>query len=301
VKVFLTGATGVMGRQAAAALRAAGHAVGGLARTPEKALELSAAGVRPVVASLFDGAALADAFSGYDAVCNLATHMPIGMHGVLPGAWRSQDRIRMEGSRAVALAAKRAGVLRLVQESVSYLYADGGEQWLDEDSPLMVTRATEPAAVAETNAAAFSCAHRVAVVLRFGHIIGDDPMTRRRLARARAGQAFGIGDPQGWTHLLHPEDVGTAIVAALHAPGGAYNVGAEPVRRSLVTEAFAAAAGQQRTAYLPRLLVRLAGERLEPLTRSHRISSARFSDHTGWLPLHSRFSPGWLQDALVAA
>lgn len=301
MKVFLTGATGVMGRQAAGALRAAGHVVGGLARTPEKARDLSAAGVRPVVASLFDPDALAEAFTGYDAVCNLATRIPVGLSGAMPGAWRVNDRIRTEGSRAVAQAAKQAGVLRLVQESVSFLYSDGGDEWLDEQSPLMVTRATEPAAQAETNAAAFACAHRVAVVLRFGNIVGDDPFTRWRLARARSGRSFGMGDPSGWAHLVHPHDVGTAVVAALHAPGGVYNVGAEPVRRAAFVEAFAAVSGRPRAAYLPRMLARLAGERLEPLTRSHRISSELFGARTGWVPVHSRFSAGWLEDALVAA
>jgi nucleoside-diphosphate-sugar epimerase len=301
VKVFLTGATGVMGRQAAGALLAAGHVVGGLARTPEKARVLSAAGVRPVMASLFDSDALAKAFAGYDAVCNLATRMPVGLSGALPGAWRVNDRIRTDGSRAVAQAAKQAGVFRLVQESVSFLYSDGGDEWLDEQSPLMVTRATEPAAQAETNAAAFACAHRVAVVLRFGNIVGDDPFTRWRLARARSGRAFGMGDPAGWAHLVHPHDVGTAVVAALHAPSGVYNVGAEPVRRAAFVDAFAAVSGQQRTSHLPRLLARLGGERLEPLTRSHRISSERFGAHTGWVPVHSAFSAGWLEGALVAA
>ncbi len=301
MKVFLTGATGVMGRQAVGALRAAGHAVGGLARTPAKAGELSADGVRPVVASLFDPDALAEAFTGYDAVCNLATHIPVGLSGALPGAWRSNDRIRTEGSRAVAQAAKQAGVLRLVQESVSFLYSDGGDEWLDEQSPLMVTRATEPAAEAETNAAAFACAHRVAVVLRFGSIVGDDPLTRWRLTRARSRQSFGVGDPSGWAHLVHPSDVGTAVVAALQAPSGVYNVGAEPVQRSAFVEAFAAVSGQPRATYLPRMLARLGGERLEPLTRSHRISSERFAALTGWVPAYSTFSAGWLEDALVAA
>jgi len=301
VKVFLTGATGVMGRQAAEALRAAGHDVGGLARTPEKARVLSDAGVRPVVASLFDPDALAEAFAGYDAVCNLATRIPVGLSGALPGAWRSNDRIRTDGSRSVAQAAKQAGVLRLVQESVSFLYSDGGDEWLDEQSPLMVTRATEPAAEAETNAAAFACAHRVAVVLRFGNIVGDDPLTRWRLTRARSGQAFGVGDPSGWAHLVHPHDVGTAVVAALHAPSGVYNVGAEPVRRTAFAETVAAVSGQPRATCLPRMLVRLGGERLEPLTRSHRISSERFGAYTGWVPVHSTFSAGWLEGALVAA
>lgn len=296
MKVFLTGATGVMGRHAARALQAAGHDVGGLARTAEKARGLAAAGVRPVVGSLFDRESLVAAFRGYDAVCNLATHIPAGLAAAMPGAWRSNDRIRTEGSQAVAEAAKRAGVLRLVQESVSFLYADGGADWLDESSPLMVTRATEPAAEAETNAAAFACAHRVAVVLRFGSIVRDDPLTRWRLSHGS-----GPGDSSAWTHVVHPDDVGSAVVSALHAPDGVYNVGAEPLLRSELAEGFSGAAGDARGSYLPRMLVRFGGERVEPLTRSHRISSQRFADHTGWTPLHPRFSPRWLDDALVAA
>jgi nucleoside-diphosphate-sugar epimerase len=139
------------------------------------------------------------------------------------------------------------------------------------------------------------------VVLRFGSIVGDDPLTRWRLTRARSGQALGIGDPSRWAHLVHPHDVGTAIVAALHAPSGVYNVGAEPVRRSALLEAFAAVSGQRRPTYLSRMLLRLGGERLEPVMRSHRISSERFGARTGWVPVHSTFSAGWLQDALVAA
>ncbi|MGH3354634.1 MAG: NAD-dependent epimerase/dehydratase family protein, partial [Nocardioidaceae bacterium] len=149
MKVFLTGATGVMGRSAAGALLDAGHEVGGLARSQVKATELQDVGVRPVIGSLFDPATLTAAFQGYDVVCNLATHIPVGAAGVLPGSWRTNDRIRVEGSRSVAEAAKRAGVLRVVQESVSFVYADGGDDLLDESSPLMVTRATEPVAEAE--------------------------------------------------------------------------------------------------------------------------------------------------------
>lgn len=296
MKVFLTGATGVMGRRASSALRAAGYEVGGLARTPERANQLAAVGVNPVVGSLFDTDALAEAFEGYDAVCNLATHIPVGLAGAMPGAWKTNDRIRTEGSRRVAEAAKRAGVLRLLQESVSFLYADGGAEWLDETSPLMVTRATEPVAEAETNAAAFACAHRVSVVLRFGAIVCDDPLTRWRMARP----ATGPDDAAAWVHVVHPDDIGTAVVAALHAPTGVYNVGAEPVLRADVAEAFSAYRGS-RGGYLQRMIVRFGRERLEPLTRSHRISSDRFTSHTGWMPAHSRFTAGWFADDLIAA
>jgi nucleoside-diphosphate-sugar epimerase len=301
VKVFLTGATGVMGRAAARALLAAGHDVAGLARTPAKARELAESGVRPALGTLFDPDTLTKAFEGFDVVCNLATRIPVGLAAARPRRWRTNDRIRTEGSLAVALAAKRAGVLRLVQESVSSVYADGGDAWLDETSPLLVTRATEPAAQAETNASAFACAHRSAVVLRFGAIVGDDPLTRWLLERARAGHPIGIGDPSGWTHVVHPRDVGSAVVAALHAPGGVFNAGAEPVRRGDLVAGFAAVAGRESASYLPRLLVRLAGERLEPLTRSHRVSSARLADFAGWMPSHPTFSAEWLDNTRVSA
>ena len=48
LKVFVTGATGVMGRAATTALHAAGHSVTGLARDPDRAEMLKRMQVRPV-------------------------------------------------------------------------------------------------------------------------------------------------------------------------------------------------------------------------------------------------------------
>lgn len=301
MKIFLTGATGVMGTSAVRALLASGHVVSGLARSEDKAESLTAAGVQPVHASLFDVEELTAAFAGHDVVCNLATHMPVGFGGMRPRAWRLNDRIRTEGSSVVAKAAAAAGVRRLIQESVSLLYADGGEEWIDEQSPLTVTCTTEPAAEAETNAFTFECASRGTVVLRFGNIVGGDPFTRWRFARARSGQPLGIGDPQGWAHVVHPHDVGTAIEAALTAPAGVYNVGADPVRRCELNSAFVEAAGKDHSVSLPKTVVRLAGQRLEPLTRSHRVSSRVFCDYTGWQPRYASFDEAWLSDLMVGA
>ncbi len=299
MKVFVTGATGVMGRAAVAALVDAGHDVAGLARSEEKAEVLRSAHVEPVDANLFNADTLATAFVGYETVLNLATHIPVGYAGIRPGAWRVNDRIRTQGSRIVAEAALAAGVRRLVQESVSYIYADGGDAWLDEQSPLAVTRVTEPVAVAELNAQSFAGVGRSVVVLRFGSLIGDEGFTRWRLARARAGQPIGIGDPDGWSHVLHTDDVGDAVLASLDAPGGVYNVGAEPVSRSELASELARAAGRERSSFLPKMMVRLAGDRVEPLTRSHRISSATFMTTVGWVPRHPVFGAAWFDGISV--
>ena len=271
-----------------------GHQVTGTARSTEKAGLLAMLGAEAAQVSLFDVDELTEAFDGFDAVCNLVTHIPVGVAGFRPGAWRLNDRLRVEGSKAVAQAARQAGVRRLVQESVSSLYADNGDEWITEDSTLSVTRALDPAAVAEANAGEFACKSRRPVVLRFGCIVGDDPTTRWRVAQARAGRPIGLGDPRGWAHLVHPEDAGSAVVAALDAPGGVYNVGAEPVRRDEMTRVYARAVGREELGFMPRVLVRVGGDRLAPLTRSHRVSSDRLHEATGWKPSYDVFTTSWL-------
>jgi len=71
MKVFVTGATGAIGRFAVPELVAAGHQVIGLARSDEKAAQLEQQGAAAARVSMFDEAALKDAFAGCDAVCNL--------------------------------------------------------------------------------------------------------------------------------------------------------------------------------------------------------------------------------------
>lgn len=294
MQVFVIGATGVMGRSVVTALQSAGHDVHGLARSDEGARSLEDRGIEAVVGGLFDPDGLVAAFGGSDVVCNLATHVPVGYAAMRPGAWRVNDRIRAEGSRLVAEAARAAGVRRLVQESVSLIYADGGEEWLTEDSPVVVNRATEPMVMAEAHAQEFAGGCRDSVVLRFAGIMGDDDYTRWRLARARAGQSVAFGAPDGWMHVINAEDVGTAVLAALTSPGGVYNVGAEPVRRRELAQMLAAAVGRDRSSFLPRPLLRLGGERVELLTRSQRVSSRHFIRTTGWKPRHRELSAEWV-------
>ena len=58
MRVFVAGATGVLGRRAVARLVAAGHQVTGVARSPEKAALLESLGARPVGVDLFDADAV---------------------------------------------------------------------------------------------------------------------------------------------------------------------------------------------------------------------------------------------------
>lgn len=72
MKVFVAGGTGAIGGHAVPALIGAGHNVTALARTPEKAALLRELGVTPISVSIYDRAALKEAFMNHQAVVNLA-------------------------------------------------------------------------------------------------------------------------------------------------------------------------------------------------------------------------------------
>jgi nucleoside-diphosphate-sugar epimerase len=300
VRVAVAGATGVIGRAVVPALVGAGHDVVGLARSLEKARLLQRLGAEPHRGSMFDHDGLVRMLEGADAVCNFATRVPVGLSALRPHAWRTNDRLRTEGVRRIVDAAREARVRRVVQESVSYLYADQGDAWIGEDAPVDITSATEPASVGESHVQEYSCGSRVGVVLRFGTIVGDDPLTRLRLRAVARGQAIGVGDPDGWVHLVHTDDLGPAVLAALHVPSGVYNIGAEPVRRVQMVAGYSAATGRESIDFIGPMARWMGGARLEPLTRSLRVSSEHFGSQSGWISRRAHFDPSWFAGALPA-
>lgn len=298
MRVFVTGGNGVMGLSTLRALRESGHEVVALVRSEAAAETVRSLGAEPVRGNVHDGGSLTAGMRDCDAVANLATCIPVGSAALRPGSLKAVDRIRMFGARTVAQSAHRAGVGRLLQQSLSFIYADGGEHWIDESSPVDVTGATEPLVVAEEHAQAFDRDGGEAVNLRFGLVTGEDRNTAWLLRRAARGRSIGLGDSESWMHVVHTDDVGTAVEAALTAPPGTYNVGAEPVRRGDYADAIATAAGRREAHFLPSWVLRAGGHKLELLVRSQRISSRRFIDATGWRPAHPTLSAEWL-DGLV--
>jgi nucleoside-diphosphate-sugar epimerase len=283
MRVFVAGATGVLGSAAVRRLVAGRHEVTGIARGAAKQRALTAAGARAVAADIFDPAAVRSAVEGHDVVCNLATHIPTGSAALRSASWRENDRIRTEGSAVLAKAAADCGALRFVQEGISFVYADAGDAWITESGRLAPTPLTRSALTASDNAMSFGNEYRFAVVLRFGVLYGDDANTRWLLDRVRRGKGVLAGDPAGYVSPITVDDAAAAVVAALAAPSGIYNVAGTPVLREEFARALGTAAGGSSSArFLSPLATRLVGKKVEPLARSQRISSDAFHAATGW-------------------
>lgn len=299
VRVFLLGGTGAIGRHATAALVAAGHDVSALARSVEKAAELSGQGALPVMVSMFDRAALQEVFVGQDAVVNLATSMPTMGTFVFRRAWRPTERVRIEGSAAVVGAAIAAGVPRLVQESVTMVYPDRRDAWIDEDvAPDPYPNARGNLA-AEASAARFSDAGGAGVVLRLGLFYGPGARhSEQFLSMARRHVVPLVGRRESFLSSIHMTDAGTAVVAALRGPAGTYNVvDDEPLTKDQYARALAAAAGTRPWIRPPGRLAHLLGHRMASLARSMRVSNQRFRGATGWQPIYPSAREGWLATA----
>ena len=128
MRVFVAGATGVLGHRAVRALVAAGHEVTAVVRSPAKAAFARSLGATPVEVSIFDPDALRAAASGHDVVCNLATHIPPLARAADPRSWAENSRIRTEGSHNLVDAALAANASVYVQESIAFLYGDHGDE-----------------------------------------------------------------------------------------------------------------------------------------------------------------------------
>jgi nucleoside-diphosphate-sugar epimerase len=287
MRIFLTGGTGAVGRPTLPLLVAAGHEVTAVARGPEKAAQVEAAGATPAEVDLFDAVAVVEAVAGHDAVVNLATSIPPITKAMRPSAWAANDRLRREASAYLIDAALTAGATRFVQESIVFVYPSSGDRWLDAET-------TEPdapgilasALAAESQTARFTAGGGAGVVLRFGYFYGPGlPHTETFLRLARWGLGMSPGAAGDYTSSIHVDDAGAAVVAALGAPAGVYDVVDDrPLTRREYAAALVAAAGRSHHVRVPGPLIRLTGAQGQVTSRSQRVSNRRFKEATGWAP-----------------
>lgn len=295
MRIFITGATGVIGRRVVPRLVAAGHQVSAVARSPAKHKELATLGARPIAIDLFDETSIAQSLAGHDTAINLATHVPHSIaKTLLPGAWRENDRIRRITSNLLANAAIANGVARVIQESFAPIYAAQGEAWITEDSPLQAVRYNRTVIDAEQAAERFARSGRVGIVLRFGGFYGpDSTQLGAMLDTVRRGMLPLPGDPGAFCSFVSHDDAAAAVVAALSLPSGTYNVvDDDPVTRRVLGDTLAALLGVKPPRPVPKWITPLLGSIGELLSRSQRISNRKLRAAADWRPRYPSIREG---------
>jgi nucleoside-diphosphate-sugar epimerase len=307
VRVFVAGASGVIGRRLVPLLVDAAHEVTGMTRSPETAAAMRGAGVEAVVCDALDAPAVRAAVrdAAPDAVVHQLTAIP----------WRIDprrfardlelnDRLRTEGTRILVDAAEAAGASRIVAQSIAFAYEPTGARVKDEDAPLYVDA---PKAFRRSARAIAALEQTVlsagGVVLRYGYFYGPgtgfdrDGYMGVDVARRRVPI---VGSGRGVWSFIHVDDAARATVAALTRGRSApYNVvDDEPAEVREWLPAYAAALGAKPPLRAPALLARLVAGRygVQVMTELRGASNARAKLELGLTLAY----PSW-RDGFAAA
>jgi nucleoside-diphosphate-sugar epimerase len=275
MRVFLAGASGVIGRPLIGLLKAAGHEVIGTTRRTDRADMLRKLGAEPVILDAYDRDAVLAAVSDArpDAIINQLTDLS-GMD------LDSTNRLRRDGTRNLVDAAKAAGVGRMITQSITMLY-EPGDELATEAEPLN-GNAPEPwnqqvAALAAMEDSANELPE--SVILRYGLFYDATTGFNGDGFMARLIQSSSLPANDNVTSFIHVDDAAEATMLALDWPAGVYNiVDDEPVEARVWVPAAARANGWP----VPQ---RVAGR--DPImSRGASNGKAR---RVGWSPRH----PSW--------
>ena len=301
MRVFVAGATGVIGRRLLPALKTAGHEPIAMTRSPEKAAALAAQGIETAICDAYDAAGLARAVADAraDQIVHLLTDLPADINmRRFEREIESTGRLRKEGTRNLIAAARAAGVQRIVGESIAFAYAPEGSQVKDEDAPLATAAlpfVAEPLAELERQVLDAG-----GIVLRYGQLYGPgtafatDGAWAANLRRRRLPI---VGSGSGVFSFLHVDDAASATVAALEHRGPAtYNVvDDEPAPIHDWVPVYARAIGAPAPWHVPAWVGRLAAGRIavDMMSELRGASNERIKRELGWQPRYASWREGF--------
>jgi len=186
MRIFLAGASGVIGTRLVPLLVAEGHHVAGLTRHPGKQDLLRGLGAQPVVADVYDGPGLAEVVVTFDPdlIIQQVTDLP-DQEAQVTATAGANARIRREGTRNLLTAAELARVHRFLVQSVAWELPGDGAAAAAEMEQLVLDEG--------------------GVVLRYGRFYG--PGTYHEDAPPEPPR-------------IHVDEAARRTVAALDAPSG---------------------------------------------------------------------------------
>jgi 2-alkyl-3-oxoalkanoate reductase len=317
MKVFVAGATGVLGRALVPQLVAQGHDVVGMTRSASKEDLVRNLGAQPVVADALDAGAVAQAVASAEP--EVIVHQLTALSGKLsvrdmrhperaPAATMT-NRLRTEGTDHLLAAGRAVGARRFVAQSFgAFRWARTGGPVQSEADPL---DANPPAALRAPLVGILHVERTVpaiewgeGLVLRYGGFYG--PGTSISLAEdavmaapVRKRRFPIIGDGGGVFSHIHIDDAAAATVIAVdHGEPGVYNIVDDepaPVREWL--PALASALGAKPPRRIPRWLGRLlAGETATlMMTEARGASNGKAKRELGWQPHYASWRQGFAQ------
>src|SRR5947209_51368 len=237
MKVFVAGASGVIGKRLVPQLLARHHTVIAMTRSPEKAAALRALGAEPVIADGLDRDAVIQAV--VQARPDVVIHQMTGLTGMLDlkkfdDGFALTNRLRTEGTDHLLEATRAAGARHFIAQSFGgWTYGRIGTELKTEEDPFDTAPLHNQRKTLEAIRYLESAAQRVpdleGIVLRYANFYGPDTsfdVNGDVVALVRKRRLPIIGQGTGVWSFIHVDDAAGATIAAMErgAPD-IYNVG----------------------------------------------------------------------------
>ena len=303
MRVFVTGATGALGRYLVPGLVAAGHEVTATTRTPRKVAQLREAGAEPVVLDGLDREAVIAAVLA--AAPEVIVHEMTALGGMR--SLRNPDKLfaatnelRTRGTDNLLAAAARAGTRRVIAQGYAGAGPDKrpGRLKTEEDPPdwrPIRSFVQAPAAIRHVEVAVPSAVPE-GIVLRYGGFYGPGA-SDILLEMLRKRQVPVVGGGTGVWSFVEVTDAAAATLAAVDrgAPGLYNVVDDDPAPVAQWLPYLAQVAGAKPPLRVPAWLGRLlAGEFVvAQMTASRGYSNQKARKELGWEPRYASWREGF--------
>ncbi len=309
-RIFIAGATGVLGRSLVPLLVKGGHSVVGMTRSNTKRKLLERMGARPVVADALDPDAVGRAIS--EASPEVVIHQLTALSHLrsirnFDATFAANARLRGEGTDILLSASRAAGVDTFIAQSFAGFLISRTEKpvlteqdALDAEPPAPFRRAF--GADRHLEQVVTNASWTRGIVLRYGGFYGPGtsisrhpPGSQSELVRRRQFPVVGGGD--GVWSFIHIEDAAAATVAALErGQRGIYHITDDapaPVAEWLPF--LADALGGKPPMHVPKWIGRvLAGPAaVIMMTQAHGASNRKARTELRWTPKYPTWREGF--------
>jgi len=298
MRIFVAGASGVVGRRLVPVLVRAGHQVTGMTRSTQKRGLVASLGAEPVAADALDRAAVLREVTRArpEVVIHEATAIPQDLNlRKFDQRFALTNRLRAEGTDILLAAARAAGAHRFVAQSYTGwpLARTGGPVKTEEDpldpNPPAVFR-TGLAAIRHLEETVSYPSGIAGIVLRYGSFYGPGTSGDWIIDQVRKQRLPIVGNGGAIWSFLHIDDMATATLAAAESDQtGIFNiVDDDPAAASEWIPELARIAGAKPPRHVPKWLARLLiGEAgVLMVTEARGASNQKARSRLGW-------SPGW--------
>lgn len=226
MRIFLAGATGVVGRSLTPALLERGHAVIGTTRSAAKVEGLRALGATPVVVDGLDaeGVLRAVAEAKPDVVVHQLTGLSTGADFKhFDRSFASTNQLRTRGTDNLLAAARASGAGRFVAQSFTgWPFPRTGAAVKTETDPLdpspLAASRESHAAIRYVEEVVTGASDLAGVALRYGGFYGPGTSLGRTgeiTSMIRARKLPLVGSGEGVWSFIHVADLTSATVAAI--------------------------------------------------------------------------------------